>query len=403
MTARVTRDDVVAFRLAAHGLAARAPAGDLAVVAGRCGVQDSPPGSALLALHARAEGVTREGVDAALGEERSLLRTWAMRGAPCVVPTADAAAFTAGVLPPAEEARRHLLLGVGPSLDRLGLSLTDAVDLTRAELRGVLAGRRLAIGELGAELAARIAPGLPSARRAVWEAEGPYAAGQPLGEGVVHFCLRVLTLEGVLCFAPRDGNQAPFVLVDEWLGHPLPEVDPAAARADLLRRYLHCYGPTTRAAFATWAGVRAGDVGPWWDEVADELAPVEVAPAAGGRASRGWLLADDVDALASAAMPTGVRLLPPRDPYTQLRDRATIVAKEHHRAVWAPVGDPGTVLVDGEVAGTWRPRAKGSRLTLAVTTFGRLPDRATALLNDEAVQVAALRGSSTVDVELTTA
>ena len=61
-------------------------------VAGRCGVQDSLPGSALLALHARVEGVTREGLDAAIGEDRSLLTTWAMRGAPFAPPSsADAA------------------------------------------------------------------------------------------------------------------------------------------------------------------------------------------------------------------------------------------------------------------------------------------------------------------------
>lgn len=47
----------------------------------------------------------------------------------------------------------------------------------------------------------------------------------------MHFCIRILTLQGVVCFAPRAGNKAPFVLVDEWLGHPIPDVDPAVARA----------------------------------------------------------------------------------------------------------------------------------------------------------------------------
>ncbi|MGF0118720.1 winged helix DNA-binding domain-containing protein [Promicromonospora sp. Marseille-Q5078] len=395
MTARASRAEVVRFRLAAHHLDGRGSESDLVDVAGRCGVQDSPPGSALLALHARVEGISTERLDGALGEDKSLLTTWAMRGAPFVVPTADAAVFTAGVLPPTEEATRRLLQGVGPSLDRLGLSLTEAVDLTSDEIRDVLGGRRLAVGELGAELSARVAPRLPRDRRGTWTEEGPYAAGQPLGEGVVHFCLRVLTLQGVVCFAPREGNQAPFVLVDEWLGHPLPDADPQAARAELLRRYLRCYGPSTRADFAAWLGVRAGDVGPWWEPIEDELAPVDV-----GR--RAWLLADDLDALGSTPAPTGVRLLPPRDPYTQLRDRETIVGMEHHREMWKSVGAPGTVLVDGEVAGTWRPRKSGTTLTLAVTTFDALPQRAEKELRREAEQLAPLRGAASVDVRLAT-
>jgi hypothetical protein len=225
----VSRDHVVAFRLGAHHLVERQGADALLDVAGRCAVQDSPPGSALLALHARLRGVTPELVDRAVAEQKSLLRTWSMRGAPYWFPTADAAVFTAGVLPTTEGARRHLVLGVEQALETLGLSLSEAVELTRAEIRGVLSGRRLAIDDLGAELARRVADALPAARRKAWRSDGPYAADQPLGEGVVHFCLRILTLEGVVCFAPRAGNKAPFVLVDEWLGHPLPETRPEAS------------------------------------------------------------------------------------------------------------------------------------------------------------------------------
>ena len=108
------------------------------------------------------------------------------------------------------------------------MSLTEAVELTGAEIRDVLSGRRLAINELGAEIAERIARKLPKRQRDIWEEEGPYAPGQPLGEGVVHFCIRILTLQRVVCFAPRAGNKAPFVLVDEWLGHPIPDIDPEA-------------------------------------------------------------------------------------------------------------------------------------------------------------------------------
>lgn len=395
MSEKVSGSEAIAFRLGAQNLLERADASELPDVTGRCGVQNSPPGSALLALHARVRDITPERLDAAVAEDRSVVQTWCMRGAPYFVPTVDAAVFTTGVLPPTEDAMRHFVLGAGPDVDRLGLSLTEAVELTGAEIRNVLSGRRLAIDELGAEIAQRIAHHLPTRQRDLWNEEGPHAAGQPLGEAIVHFCLRILTLQRVVCFAPREGNKAPFVLTDEWLGHPIPDTDPTAARAELLRRYLHCYGPSTRADFAAWLGVRAGDTDPWWSLVEDKLTPVEYRGTA-------WMLTDDLDALRSAPTPQGVRLLPPRDPYTQLRDRETIVAKQYHRELWKAVGDPGTVLADGTIIGTWRPRRSGRKLTLAVRTFATLRSRHRTAIQSEAEQIGLVRNASSVTVEFDT-
>lgn len=207
----------------------------------------------------------------------------------------------------------------------------------------------------------------------------------------MHFCIRILTLRRIVCFAPRDGNKAPFVLVDEWLGHPIPDV----ARAELFRRYLRCYGPSKRGDFAAWVGIKAGDIDPWWSLVEEEMTQVDF----GGKA---WLLTEDLDALRSARKPKGVRLLPPRDPYTQMRDRDTIVDKQYHREVWKTVGEPGAVLADGTITGIWWPRKSGRKLTMTITTFGSLPAKDKKLLQDEAEQVAPLRGASSVDVEFDT-
>ena len=114
--------------------------------------------------------------------------------------------------PPVERALRHLVQGVEPAVDRLGLTLTEVVDIVAAATREVLPGRRLAINELGAEVAELILPRLTVPQREIWIEEGPYAEGQPIGEAVVHFCVRVLALRRIVCFAPRAGNQAPFVL-----------------------------------------------------------------------------------------------------------------------------------------------------------------------------------------------
>ncbi len=359
--------------------------------AGRCAVQNSPPGSASLALHARVQGVTQVRMAELVAEEKSLLQTWCMRGAPFVFPAADAPVFTRGVLPPTEASMRHLLPGVEQPLRDLDMSLTDAVELTRIEIGEVLSGRRLAINPLGVELAERVADRLPQEKRRLWQADGPFAPGQPLGEGVIHFCLRILTLQGVVCFAPRMGRTAPFVLVEDWLGHPIPAMDPQDARAELIRRYLQCYGPSTRGEFAAWVGVRTTDIDPWWTPVEQELTPVEFR-------GRSWVLTEDLATLRSARPASGVRLLPPRDPYTQMRDRDTIVDPTYQRQVWRTPGEPGTVLVDGEISGTWRPRKRGHALTITISMFGSLPARARQSLEVEADQMAGLRGASSVNI-----
>jgi hypothetical protein len=101
-------------------------------------------------------------------------------------------------------------------------------------------------------------------------------------------------------------------------------------------------------------------------------------------------------------MPKGVRLLPPHDPYTHVSDRETIVDRKYHREVWRTIGDPGTVLADGKITGTWRPRKSGRRLAITIRTFDSLPDRVRNSLEAEADHLAPLRGAASVDVDFDT-
>ncbi|MDT0223231.1 MULTISPECIES: DNA glycosylase AlkZ-like family protein [unclassified Gordonia (in: high G+C Gram-positive bacteria)] len=137
MADSVSAEQVIAYRLSAHGLANRL--GDNGIVAGsaRCGIQNSPPGSALLSLHARVHGVTANMVAAAV-EDRILLQTWAMRGAPYFIPTRDVTVFTTGVLPASDDALRHFVSGAQQLLDELGMTITDAVELCGVEICDVL-------------------------------------------------------------------------------------------------------------------------------------------------------------------------------------------------------------------------------------------------------------------------
>ena len=83
-----------------------------------------------------------------------------------------------------------------------------------------------------------------------------------------------------------------------------------------------------------------------------------------------------------------VRLLGPFDLFLQSRDRELVVPDEADRKdLWRTLGRPGGVLVGHEVLGTWRPRASGKKLRLAVNAWAPLPD-----LTEQAERLAAFRG-----------
>ena len=76
----IGREQILAFRLASHGLNRRTKG--LVEAAARCGIQETPLGTAALAFHARVNGLSTQKLEDALGKERSLFTLWSMRGAP---------------------------------------------------------------------------------------------------------------------------------------------------------------------------------------------------------------------------------------------------------------------------------------------------------------------------------
>jgi hypothetical protein len=144
-----------------------------------------------------------------------------------------------------------------------------------------------------------------------------------------------------------EGARAPMV----WMVPP-PEIDPLEARDELTRRYLHVFGPTTPAAFATWAGIRPAPADSAFDALARSLTAVRTP------VGEAWILSRDEPAFrAPAAPPAAARLLPSGDAYYLLQgaDRELLIPEvERREALWTSRVWPGAVLVAGEIVGTWR-------------------------------------------------
>jgi hypothetical protein len=376
---RAERDQVLAYRVAACGLAARLPAERLLDAAGACGIQDSPPGNAPPALAARVDGLSPAAVTDALEVQRSLVETWSLRGAPHVLPTSDLAVFTLGAEPADEESLRSLLLGsewegstataaVATVLDAV-LAVLDEGPRTKAQLSEALHGR----------LPDRLEP---------WCV--------PCGAAHVReTVLRAAALSGRFCFGGSVDGRPALVPTERWLG-TVPTDRPQDARAALLRRFLRCLGPAGPKEFAEWAGLGLDDARRSFDSAEPELVGVEL------DRRRLWLHAGDVAAFLSPAPAAGARLLPANDPFLSQRDREVLApGKALRQRIWRPLGNPGLLLLDGRPAALWRPRKQGRRLTVLLEPLAPLPPGALREVEAEATRLAPFRGCAQAAVEVT--
>lgn len=165
----------------------------------------------------------------------------------------------------------------------------------------------------------------------------------------------------------------------------------AAAATTVVENYLRLHGPATAAEAAGFVGTTVATVKSTWPA---GLATVRV----DGRES--VLPAADLAAMENPPEPDLVRLLPPWDPFLQARDRRLLVPDPLlHKEVWKVIGNPGALLADGEIAGTWRTKAVGRRLDFTISPFWTLPAAARHEAEAEAERIATARGFADMRVD----
>lgn len=290
----LSRAQILAFRRATQALDARLPHRPSSLRrAAWAGLQDSMPRAALLSLHARVDAVTPHTWTA-----QPLVQVWGPRYSAFVVAAQDAALFTLGRLPDTGATRR-----LAETLaDRLARLLGDTTMTYR---------------------------------------EAGHALGEPPNR------LRYATLTGRLRLR-WDGAGQPTI----WMVPP-PTINLADARRRLARHYLHVFGPATAGSFAAWAGIPPSTAAAIVDGLRRSLTPVRTP------LGEAWILAQD-EPLARRApgSPAPARLLPSGDAYFlchRAHERALLIANAAHRArLWTSRVWPGALLLDGEIAGTWR-------------------------------------------------
>jgi len=336
----LTWNQVNAWRLAQHGLSPRLKSESFVEVASRLyGIHAQVMSAAELALGARTEGITPQDVQAALWQDRTLVKTWAMRGTLHLLAADD--------LPLHAAARR---LDPRNWLARYGSVLSEQQQAAFQEaVPEVLGSEPMTREQLATALAERL--GLPVVKEVITSKWGT--------------ALKSSAFRGDLCFGPNLGKNVTFVNPKKWLPK-WKSIEPEAAFQEIARRYLRAYGPLTPRNFARWWN-EGGDVGKRvFKLIEDELEPVEV---------EGWqalALRSTIEPMQQSAVSGVIRLLPLFDVYVLDIGRAgePILSKQHWKRVFRQQGwTTAVVLVDGIIKGLWDYKTKGAQTTVTVEMF----------------------------------
>jgi hypothetical protein len=136
-------------------------------------------------------------------------------------------------------------------------------------------------------------------------------------------------------------------LAEDWI--EAPGIDEADALDHLVSRYLTGFGPASKAEIANWAGMTAKDVEPALERLTLRRFAAE----------DGTELLDLPGLpLPDADTPAPVRFLGTWDASLLVHARRSLILPEEHRPKIFNTKMPqsvGTFLVDGAVAGAWRP------------------------------------------------
>jgi hypothetical protein len=353
----VEREQALAFRVAGHHLHKRT---DPLTAVAACGLQEYPPGWAAVALHARSDGQPDPG---------DVVTVNAMRGSPYVVPRRDVAVFTTALVPGDDGLKALVGAITTKELAAEGISPREALDRVAVAARDGLAEGPLERDAFHQALRERLPDALlpwcrgcqsHHVRPGLWRALGP---------------LGVTVMPAKATWALAEPST---MALDE-------------ARAELVRRFLRCFGPATHSQLAAWAQTAPSHAKALFAAVSDELEAVRL----DGR--RAFVLAADAARLESPPARGGVRLLGGHDPYVAQPDRATLTPDPALRKrIFVAVGRPGIVLHDGAPAGLWRARKRGDVLDVTVEWLGERTD-----IDDEAQAVARLRGCAGARVAAT--
>jgi hypothetical protein len=194
-----------------------------------------------------------------------------------------------------------------------------------------------------------------------------------------------LAFQGRVAVVGRGAEQK-FCVLETALDHE-------AAVEHLAYRYFSSYGPATLKDFSYWTGMSIGELKHAIDALGDRLEAVHVEKLKGVR-----FVARTTQAATKAP---DARLLAKFDPLTMAHaDKGLFLEDGHRTAVFRKAGQvEATVMLRGQVAGTWRMATDSKTLSVTVEPLRPIGQRETTQIAREAARLAKAFGKPSSSVE----
>jgi len=330
------------------------------------GVQDTGPDGALWALAVRGVPVT------AHHWPHELAVAWTVRAAPHAYRRSDLPAVEKALRPYSEADAAKRVINASAPLAAAGIPVLDALATVSRTMREVV-DEPMVKGTLSTRMTA--------------EMTEPYLRWCP-GCHATHLFEMPFRLAALHAGLELEPDTSPPVVrrIPRWPASQVGNLERADESddgpVDLLRGLLHLLGPVTPKQAAVFLDSTLKDVKARWPEDAVQV-----------ERDGASVLDADLAAFDDPPSRPPVRLLGPYDLFLQGRDRELLVPDTtHHKALWPAIGRPGAVLADGEVVGTWRPRAKGKQLALELDEWVPWSSRTRTAVGVEHEKLADFRG-----------
>lgn len=340
--ASVTWAQTCAFRLGRmHLVSPLGPRSLRRVARDLAGIQAQVHSAAEMQSAVRVDGLAPHAVERALYKNKTLVKTWMMRGTihyldPQDLPVWASASATRRTWnkPYWQKAFGITAHDVEAAIEIIPKAL-DAACLTREEVADQVhrITRNSALDDL---------------MRAGWGS-----------------ILKIVAAEGRLCFGPNKGRNVTFTRPDQWLKDWREPPPTEEAIKEVCRRYLASHGPATRQEFARWWGFTPPEATKVLRALAEEVVLMD------REGDKAYVLAGDLPALEAAKEDDVVRMLPMFDAYTLAGlPHDAIVPKVRRTEVYRKGAWVSQVVMrGGRIVGVWTHARKPKGTAVDVRLF----------------------------------
>lgn len=308
------------------------------------GIQAQVMSAAELAVCTRVEGLSPQDIRSALWQDRTLIKTWAMRGTLHLLSAKELPLYVA--------ARDwHATSAWSNYFAEFGLTTPAQQEAFLAAVPHVLEQGPMTRQQLADAVAKQT--GISQVRNLIISANW----GSPL---------KPSAYRGDLCFGPSQGQNVTFVNPKTWVGGTWKSIEPMQALKHIAQLYLQAYGPATPEDFARWWGGKITPAKKLFESMRNELEEVEV------EGWRAFALCSTLEPMQRLEVSETLHLLPLFDAYTIgiPRDLEPVLSQVYKSQVFRPQGwISAVILINGSMQGVWRSTTRRSQTIVNLRLF----------------------------------